>query len=157
MTNRPTNQVFWGTTVGLMHKTREECSFGDAPRSERQQHDRDGTDFPFKISSRDLTVCHYCAALLDGSADERAIAVGNRHEKVDQMDTQPLEGRQQREEGAMRCSHTSQKIIHILSHINLVCGFKKKIIIISYFYSSLFKEEVMNTVIFIHFTENYPN
>lgn len=61
-------------------------SFREARRSEQQQHDRDGTDFSFKISSQDLTGCHYCAALLDGNADEQAIAVGNRHEKVDQME-----------------------------------------------------------------------
>lgn len=93
-------------------------SFGDAPRSEQQQHGRDGTDFPFKISSRDLTGCHYCAALSDGSADERAIAVGNRHEKVDQMearDTQALEGRRQRGEGGMRRSRTRREIIQICS------------------------------------------
>lgn len=101
-------------------------SSGDALRSERQQHDRDGTDFPFKISSGDLTVCHYCAALLDGSADERAIAAGNRHEKVEQMearDTQPLEGRRQREERATRCSRAAPEIIHIPGHINLTRGF----------------------------------
>lgn len=52
-----------------------------------------GGSFPFKISSQDLTGCHYCSALLDGSADEWAIAVCNRHEKVDEMevwDTWPL-------------------------------------------------------------------
>lgn len=92
---------------------------------------RDGTDFPFKISSRDLTGCHYCAALSDGSADERAIAIGNRHEKVDQMearDTRPLEGRRQREEGAMRRSRTSREIVHILGHILFGARLLKKLL-----------------------------
>lgn len=127
MTHRPTNQVanqghFLGGGGGdncrLIAQETGRSSFGDAPRSEQQQHDRDGTDFPFKISSRDLTGCHYCAALSDGSADERAIAVGNRHEKVDQMearDTQALEGRRQRGEGGMRRSRTRREIIQICS------------------------------------------
>lgn len=36
-------------------------------------HDRqctEGVSFPFKISSQDLTGCHYRSALLDGSSDE---------------------------------------------------------------------------------------
>lgn len=92
MTHRLTNQVarsgeiFLGHNCRLIAQRTGRSSLGDAPRSKRQQRDRDGTDFPFKISSGDLTGCHYCAALLDGSADERAIAVGNRHEKVDQME-----------------------------------------------------------------------
>lgn len=99
MTQRTTNQVARSGEIFCGPQLSASSSVSDALRSERQQHDRDGTDFPFKISSGDLTGCHYCAALSDGSADERAIAAGNRHEKVDQMearDTQPLEGRRQR-------------------------------------------------------------
>lgn len=168
MTHRPTNQVanqgqfFFGGgghNCRLIAQETGRSSFGDAPRSEQQQHGRDGTDFPFKISSRDLTGCHYCAALSDGSADERAIAVGNRHEKVDQMearDTQALEGRRQRDEPL---SHSPRNYSNLFS-----CTFiwpaaikKKNVMIICHFYSSLFKEKIMKTVIFIYFRENYPN
>ena len=63
----------------------------------KHQHmtEHTGVSFPFKISSQDLTGCHYCSALLDGSAEEWAIAVCNRHERDKEMevsDTWPLKG-----------------------------------------------------------------
>lgn len=45
---------------------------------------------PFKISSQDLTGGHYCLALLDGSTDEYAIAVYNRHEKVTKTEARDI-------------------------------------------------------------------
>lgn len=117
-----------GNCWALLHKKSGEVSWVMRRGLNGSNMTRDGTDFPFKISSWDLTVCHYCAALFDGSADERAIAVGNRHEKVDKMevrDTQPLEGQRQRGEREMRRSRASREIIHILRHINLVRGFWK--------------------------------
>lgn len=99
--------------------TRNGGSKSRTSEKQRMTEKARGGSFPFKISSQDLTGCHYCSALLDGSADEWAIAVCNRHEKVDEMevwDTWPLKDNDKGRSRKEMCSHFPKKKNQIYSY-----------------------------------------